>query len=65
MMTGVDIVQVPYRANYMPDLLGGQVQGAFVAIAPRSATSRAGKLRALAVTSAKRLDVLPGRPRHG
>ena len=62
MMTGVDIVQVPYRSNYMPDVLGGQVQGAFVAIAPAIGYIRAGKLRPLAVTSAKRLDVLPDIP---
>jgi tripartite-type tricarboxylate transporter receptor subunit TctC len=62
MMTGVDMVHVPYRANYMADLLGGQVQGAFVAVAPVIGYIRAGKLRALAVTSAARLDVLPDVP---
>jgi len=62
MMTTVDIVQVPYRSNYFADVLGGQVQGAFVAIAPAIGYIRAGKLRPLAVTSAKRLDVLPDVP---
>jgi len=62
MMTGVDIVHVPYRSNYYGDVLSGQVQGAFVAIAPAIGFIRAGKLRPLAVTSAKRLNVLPDVP---
>jgi tripartite-type tricarboxylate transporter receptor subunit TctC len=62
MMTGVDIVQVPYRSNYFADVLGGQVQGTFAAIAPAIGYIRAGKLRPLAVTSAKRLEVLPDVP---
>jgi tripartite-type tricarboxylate transporter receptor subunit TctC len=62
MMTGVNFVHVPYRTNYIPDLLGGQVQVAFVAVAPTIGYIRAGKLRALAVTSAKRMDVLPDIP---
>jgi tripartite-type tricarboxylate transporter receptor subunit TctC len=62
MMAGVDLVQVPYRTNYIPDLLGGQVQVAFVAVAPGLGYIRADKLRPLAVTSTKRLDVLPDVP---
>ncbi len=62
MMTGVDIVHVPYRTPYMPDLLGGHVQLAFVSAAPVLGYIRGGKLRALAVTSAKRMDVLPDVP---
>ena len=62
MLTGVNIVHVPYRTNYMPDLLGGQVQVGFVALAQTIGYIRSGKLRALAVTSAKRLDVLPDVP---
>jgi tripartite-type tricarboxylate transporter receptor subunit TctC len=62
MMTGTDIVQVPYRSNYFADVLSGQVQGAFVAMAPAIGYIRAGKLRPLAVTSTKRLDVLPDVP---
>jgi tripartite-type tricarboxylate transporter receptor subunit TctC len=65
MMTGVDIVQVPYRSNYFADVLSGQVQGAFVAMAPAIGYIRADKLRPLAVTSAKRLDVLPDVPAMG
>jgi tripartite-type tricarboxylate transporter receptor subunit TctC len=62
MMTGVDLVHVPYRENYMPDLLSGQVQLAFPSVAPAIAYIRTAKLRALAVTCAKRLDVLPDIP---
>jgi tripartite-type tricarboxylate transporter receptor subunit TctC len=62
MMTGVDLVHVAYRGNYMPDLLGGQVQVAFISTAPVLGYIRSGKLRALGVTSAKRLDVLPDVP---
>ncbi len=62
MLAGINLVQVPYRANFMPDLLAGQVQMSFVALAPAIGYLRAGKLRGLAVTSAKRLDVLPDVP---
>ncbi len=62
MMTGVELTHVAYRGNYMPDLLGGQVQLAFVSTAPVLGYIHTGKLRALGVTSAKRLDVLPDVP---
>ena len=62
MMTGVDLTHVAYRGNYMPDLLGGQVQVAFVSTAPVLGYIRTGKLRALGVTSAQRLSVLPDVP---
>jgi tripartite-type tricarboxylate transporter receptor subunit TctC len=62
MMTGVDIVHVPYRASYLPDLLAGQVQLVFAAAPPVLGYIRSGKLRALGVTSAKRMDPLPDVP---
>ena len=62
MMTGVDIVHVPYRTPYIPDLLGGQVQLAFVAAPPVLGFIRSGKLRALAVTSETRMEALPDIP---
>jgi tripartite-type tricarboxylate transporter receptor subunit TctC len=62
MMTGVNIVHVPYRTNYMPDLLSGQIQMTFLALAQSIGYLNSGKLRPLAVTSAKRLDVLPDVP---
>jgi tripartite-type tricarboxylate transporter receptor subunit TctC len=61
-MAGVDLVNVPYRSSYLPDLLAGQVQAAFTPIAQTVSHIRAGKLRALAVTGATRSDVLPDVP---
>ena len=65
MMTGVNLVHVPYRSSFLPDLLGGQVQVAFDGIVEASAYVRAGKLPALAVTTAKRQEVLPDIPTVG
>jgi tripartite-type tricarboxylate transporter receptor subunit TctC len=62
MMAGVDLVHVPYSGSFVPDLLSGQVQCAFPPIPLAIANIRAGKLRALAVTSATRSDALPGIP---
>ncbi len=62
MMAGVDLVHVPYRSSYVPDLLGGQVQMAFGSIPAWIEFIQTGKLRALAVTPAKRLDTLPDIP---
>jgi tripartite-type tricarboxylate transporter receptor subunit TctC len=61
MMVGVDIVQVPARgeAAAQSDLLGGRVQVMFGPIPTSIGYVQAGKLRALAVTTATRLDVLP------
>ncbi len=63
-MAGVDLVHIPYKglAPALSDLLAGQVQLMFsstVAILPHI---QAGKLRALAVTSAKRSPLLPNIP---
>jgi tripartite-type tricarboxylate transporter receptor subunit TctC len=62
MMTGVNLVHVPYSGSFLPDLLSGQVQVAFPPIPLAIANIRGGKLRALAVTSATRSDALPGIP---
>jgi tripartite-type tricarboxylate transporter receptor subunit TctC len=61
-MAGVNLVNVPYRSNYIPDLLSGQVQASFTPVLQVIPHIRAGKLKALAVTGAKRLDSLPGVP---
>jgi tripartite-type tricarboxylate transporter receptor subunit TctC len=61
-MAGVDLVNVPYRSNYLPDVLSGQVQATFSPVAQSIGYIRAGKLRALAVTGATRSDALPGVP---
>ena len=65
MMTGVDMVHIPYRGSYMPDLLSGQTQVLFGPIPQTIEQVRAGKLRALGVTMAKRLDFLPDIPAIG
>jgi tripartite-type tricarboxylate transporter receptor subunit TctC len=57
-LTGVDIVHVPYRNAYLPDLLGGQVQAAFSPISTSLDFIAQGKLRALGVTSQDRADVV-------
>ena len=61
-MAGVKLVNVPYRGNYLPDLLSGQVQASFTPILQSLEYIKAGKLRALAVTGATRWDSLPGVP---
>lgn len=62
MMTDIDLVHVPYRSNYMPDLFGGRVQVVFSSIPQLIEYIRAGKLHALGVTSATRLDLFPAVP---
>jgi tripartite-type tricarboxylate transporter receptor subunit TctC len=64
-MTGIDMLHVPYRANYYPDLLSGQVQVAFSPIPGSIGYIRTDKLRVLAVTSATRSDALPDIPTVG
>jgi tripartite-type tricarboxylate transporter receptor subunit TctC len=64
MMAGVDIQHVPYRgaAPAMTDLLAGQVQVYFVTTPSSMQYIKSGQLRAIAVTTAKRLPELPGLP---
>ena len=66
-MTGVDMLHVPYRGAVpaLTDLLGGQVQVMFNTMAPSVEHIRAGTVRALAVTSAERVEVLPDIPTIG
>jgi len=61
MMTGVDMVHVAYRgaAPALTDLIGGQVQVMFVGTASTIEYITSGKLRALAVTTATRSEMLP------
>ena len=67
MMAGVNMVHVPYRgvAPALTDLLGGQVQVLFANPAQSIQYIRAGKLRALAITTATRLGALPDIPTIG
>ena len=61
-MAGIDLVHVPYRTNYMTDLIGGQVQMVINPIPQAMEFVKAGKVRALAVTTLTRLDALPDLP---
>jgi tripartite-type tricarboxylate transporter receptor subunit TctC len=67
MMAGVDIVHVPYRgvAPALTDLLGGQLQIIFTNPGQTLQYIRAGKLRALAITAAKRSNAFPDLPAVG
>jgi len=65
MMTGVDLVHVPYRTSSMPDLLAGQVQVTFTGLGSAIEYIRTGKLRALGVTTAARVEALPEIPAIG
>src|SRR5262249_4641916 len=64
-MTGVKLVPVHYRGLYVPDLLAGQVQLVFSPIPTTIEQVRAGKLRALAVTTPTRSPALPTAPTIG
>jgi tripartite-type tricarboxylate transporter receptor subunit TctC len=67
MMAGVDLLHVPYRGGgpALIDLLSGQVQVMFTIMLSSIEYIRAGKLRALAVTTAMRSDALPDVPTVG
>ena len=62
--SGTDIMHVPYKGSgpLTIDLLGGQVDMSFDTVTPVLSHIRAGKLRALAVTTIKRSAALPGVP---
>ena len=62
--TGVDMVHVPYKGGgpALNDVIGGQVPLFFGNLASTLQHVQSGKLRALAVTSAKRSQILPGVP---
>ncbi|WP_289295171.1 tripartite tricarboxylate transporter substrate binding protein [uncultured Reyranella sp.] len=64
MMTGVNLVHVPYKggAPAVADLISGHVQVVFAPLSESIQQVKAGKLRALAVTTRARLDVLPDVP---
>ena len=67
MMTGLNLVHVPYRggAPAVNDLVSGHLQVIFAPVSEAIQQVKAGKLRALAVTTAARLDVLPDVPTVG
>jgi tripartite-type tricarboxylate transporter receptor subunit TctC len=63
-MAGVNIVHVPYRgaAPILSDLLAGQVQVSFIGMFGVIDYASSGRLRALAVTTSKRFEMLPELP---
>ena len=63
-MTGTDLVHIPYKGSgpLATDLLGGQITMSFDTITPVLQHIKGGKLRALAVTTAKRSSALPDVP---
>jgi tripartite-type tricarboxylate transporter receptor subunit TctC len=67
MMAGVNMVHVPYRgeAPALTNMLGGHVQAMFGTMPASIEYVRAGKLRPLAVTSARRSELLPDLPTVG
>jgi tripartite-type tricarboxylate transporter receptor subunit TctC len=67
MMTGIEMFHVPYRgsAPALTDLISGQVQVMFDLMASSIGYIRAGQLRPLAVTTAKRSEALPDLPTVG
>jgi tripartite-type tricarboxylate transporter receptor subunit TctC len=64
MMTGLELTNIPYKgsAPALTDLIAGTVQVIFDNMPPSLPHIRAGKLRALAVTTATRSDALPDVP---
>jgi tripartite-type tricarboxylate transporter receptor subunit TctC len=64
LMTGIRMTHVPYRGSgpMLNDLLSGQLQFSFDAVASSIGHIRAGRLRALGVGDAKRIDALPDVP---
>jgi tripartite-type tricarboxylate transporter receptor subunit TctC len=64
MMTGVNMLHVPYRggAPAITDLIGGQIQVLFTSVATASEYIKAGKVRALGVTTSTRSAALPDIP---
>jgi tripartite-type tricarboxylate transporter receptor subunit TctC len=65
MMAGVDLVHVPYKGNYNPDLLGGQIPLAFASIAQEIEFVKDGRLHCLGVTTAARSEAVPDVPTIG
>ena len=67
MMAGIDMAHVPYRGSppALTDLIAGQVQVMFSPLSSSIEYVKAGKLRALAVTTARRSEALPNVPTVG
>lgn len=61
-MAGIQLAHVPYRGNPMPDVISGQVDCFIGPVQSALEFIRTGKLRALAMTTARRFDGLPNVP---
>ena len=63
-IAGIDLTNVPYKSNpnAITDLMGGQIQVMFVDTSSAVNLIKTGKLRGLAVSSSRRLDILPTLP---
>lgn len=63
-MAGIDIVHVPYKGDVpaVTDLLGGQIQMMFTSLAPVEQHLKAGRLKALGVSSSRTFSLLPDLP---
>ena len=63
-MTGAQLTHVPYKGGgpLITDLVGGQIPSAFAVISTGAPHVRSGKVRALAVTGAKRAEAFPNIP---
>ena len=63
-MAGIDVVHVPYKnaAQGVTDVIGGQLHASFFNLPGALPNVKAGRLRALAVTSARRAEQLPDVP---
>lgn len=64
-LAGVDLVHVPYRTSFMPDLISGQVQAVISPMPQAISFLRSGELRTLAVSTAKRMPGWPEIPTIG
>jgi len=64
-MTGINMLHVPYRSAYMPDLLSGRVHVAFTTVAQSIGYIKDSRLRALAVTTSTPWQTLPNIPTVG
>ncbi|MCC6534598.1 MAG: tripartite tricarboxylate transporter substrate binding protein [Burkholderiales bacterium] len=64
LLAGIDMLHVPYKGTgpIMPELIGGQVSMTFSTSVDTLGFAKAGRVRLLAVTGAKRLSILPDTP---
>jgi tripartite-type tricarboxylate transporter receptor subunit TctC len=61
-LAGIEVVHIPYRGPYIPDVLSGQVQAVIAPLPQSIAFHRSGELRTLGISTAKRHPMLPDVP---